>query len=80
MTSKEIFRIARKAGLLTSGDDWIRIKQPSLSEFKHFARLIMEVERESCAKMCEDAAEKGDPFNSYARKALATAIRARGKQ
>ena len=69
MTQNEITGLMRDAGFdnLPEADYWY----PS---FKHFANLVVQQEREACAKVCDDLWK--DNYTAYA---CAEAIRARGQ-
>ncbi len=68
MTKDEIMTLARRVGFPMSNPDW----QKAVEEF---AALCCEVEREECARVCEDldAFDYDDPGSS-----AASAIRAMG--
>jgi hypothetical protein len=51
----------------------------SAESLQRLVEIVRADEREACAKVCDEAAEQGDPFNLPVRKALAAAIRARGR-
>ena len=79
MTRDEIIRMAREADLLVTTplpDDSVFV-----ADIERFAALVAAAEREACAKVCEDEAEKweGDdgPISTEAR-LCALHIRARG--
>ena len=79
MTKDEIIRMAREADLLVTTplpDDSVFV-----ADIERFAALVAAAEREACAKVCEDEAEKweGDdgPISTEAR-LCALHIRARG--
>ena len=63
MTREDIVRMAKEAGM-ESFDICV--------ELDDFAKLVVQHEREACAKVCEDSVE-------YAGDTLAEAIRARGQ-
>jgi hypothetical protein len=71
MTSEDIIRMAREAGLLTEDEAWV---SPYQEAMERFAALVAAHEREACAKVVEDYCGAWDD-EGYA---LATAIRARG--
>jgi hypothetical protein len=73
MTRDEIVLMARKADLwITSDERWAAVVR--------FANLVAAAEREACAKVCEEIANK--PSNMVLGVALdcAAAIRARGEE
>ena len=71
MTSEDIIRMAREAGLLTEDEAWV---SPYQEAMERFAALVAAHEREACAKVVEDYCGAWDD-EGYA---LAAAIRARG--
>ena len=78
MTRDDIIRMAREAG-------WPGIySKPLLSitmqedDFLRFAALVVAAEREACAKVCDELAEKDRLSNYYA--VAARAIRDRGEK
>ena len=78
MTRDDIIRMAREAG-------WPGIySKPLLSitmqedDFLRFAALVAAAEREACAKVCDELAEKDRLSNYYA--VAARAIRDRGEK
>ena len=80
MTRDDIIRMAREAGLpymYQTGE------VANLGLVERFAALVAAAEREACAKVCEDEAQKweGDdgPISTEAR-LCAINIRARGQQ
>ena len=81
MTREDIIRMARGTGL---GDTGIRAGfiffQPGVDGLERFAALVAAAEREACAKVCEEIANK--PSNMVLGVALdcAAAIRARGEK
>ena len=75
MTQNEIIEMARESGLET---------QDGFSESVfYFAKLILEKEREACAKECEDISITGILLDAiscnHTKNFCAHAIRARGK-
>ena len=50
----------------------------SYEQLECFAKLVVEKEREACAKLCEEMAVKDNLTNYY--KVAANAIRARGQE
>jgi hypothetical protein len=73
MTSEDIIRMAREAGLLTEDEAWV---SPYQEAMERFAALVAAHEREACAKVVEDYCGAWDD-EGYA---LAAAIRARGEK
>ena len=71
MTSEDIIRMAREAGLLTEDEAWV---SPYQEAMERFAALVAAHEREACAKAVEDYCGAWDD-GGYA---LAATIRARG--
>ena len=85
MTREEIIRMALEAGM-SFNQSLEEFNTPfcdgvHCEEFERFAALVAAAEREACAKVCEDEAEKweGDdgPISTEAR-LCAINIRARG--
>jgi hypothetical protein len=73
MNREDIIRIARKAGLHIATDvNWMPII--SLEYAERFAALVASVEREACAKVCEEQYEYYGHDHVFAK-----AIRARGQ-
>ena len=66
MTEKDIVRLAEEAEL------WLHTDR-KYEAVEKFAKLVAAVEREACAKVCEEAHWSLDDRNEYA-----AAIRARG--
>ena len=68
MTQEEIIEMARQAGFLDYElDDGTT--DACDKRYEAFARLVAEVERDACAKMCEE----------YFERVMASRIRARGE-
>ena len=68
MTQEEIIGMARQAGFLDYElDDGTT--DACDKRYEAFARLVAEVERDACAKMCEE----------YFERVMASRIRARGQ-
>jgi hypothetical protein len=89
MTKEEIFDIAKEAGFLSNlNADYIISSNFAddadlYEELKAFARLIVEKEREECARICEDLSNTKANMNKTWRngcKSSADAIRARGQE
>ena len=80
MTQDEIVKMAREAGLVRTGDKWVEPARWGVTELVHFAALVAAAEREACAKVCDEFANK--PSNVVLGVALecAAAIRARGEK
>ncbi len=71
MTRDDIIRLAQEAGVT----EWHRMDNPnSEAVLQAFAALVAAAERETCAKVCEDARSLPDVGPLY----CAVAIRARG--
>ena len=70
MNRDEIIRMAREAGLERNGY-W----EFDMNRLERFAALVAAAEREACAKVCEELAER---FHAHAAD-CAAAIRARGQ-
>ena len=76
MTKEEIIAIAHKSGLHLATDvNWMPII--GIEYLEKFAKLVAEKERESCAKIFDDA--KGTGRIASCREA-AEAIRTRGQE
>ena len=73
MTRDDIIRMAREANLWITSDE-------RREAVVRFAALVAAAEREACAKVCEEIANK--PSNMVLGVALdcATAVRARGEK
>ena len=71
MTKDNIISMARESGLVMYD-----YSDPSL---ERFANLIAEVEREACAKLCEEMAKWHSDLVTAAYETAADAIRARGQ-
>jgi hypothetical protein len=71
MTQDEIIRMAREAG-----DDWDSTLSTDKEFLKRFAALVAAVEREACAKVCEEM--RGQCW-AYDHDTIAAAIRAGGQ-
>lgn len=76
MNKEDIIRLAREAG----GDDW-GIFREFMPEIERFAALIATVEREECAKVCDDWQNSFeiDTRGWWASSLCAITIRARGE-
>ena len=68
MTQEEIIEMARQAGFLDYELDDGNTDACD-KRYEAFARLVAEVERDACAKMCEE----------YFERVMASRIRARGE-
>ena len=76
MTRKDIIRMAQEANV------YCTTRQPTLDAMlERFAALVAAAEREACAKVCNERAQKKDLSNHRRCDAdlLASAIRARGQ-
>ena len=71
MTRDDIIRMAREADINLSTIEYYQ------RELEHFAALVAAAEREACARVCEEFAERDRLSNYYA--VAARAIRARGE-
>ena len=72
MTNEDIIRMAREASLVMYD-----YSDPSL---ERFAALVAAVEREACAKLCEEMAKWHGDLVTAAYETAADAIRARGRE
>ena len=66
MTQEEIIELVMQIG----GCDRPEDDSPALKMFVTFAKLVAEVERDACAKMCEE----------YFERVMASRIRTRGQE
>jgi len=71
MTREDIIRMAREAGKVRPGVEYM-----PLEVFERFAHLVAAAEREACAKVLDEMAAK-DTLSNYS-KVAALAIRERG--
>jgi hypothetical protein len=80
MTQDEIVKMAREAGLVRTGCKWLEPARWGATELVHFANLVAAAEREACAKVLFDYAERDDLSDSDESllKHLFELIRARG--
>ena len=81
MTQDEIVKMARGAGLVRTGDNWVEPARWGVTELVHFANLVAAAaraeENEACAKVCDVLAVHPE-YASDITKVAAQAIRARG--
>ena len=77
MTDEQIFATAKATGMTLFGLGLDKAK----FEFclLAFAKQITKLEREACAKVCEEIAQESDAFTESILRATATQIRARGE-
>ena len=73
MNHEDIMRMARDAHGPITGQWW----DMDVAALERFAQLVAQAEREACAKVCDDLAEKDKLSNYY--KVAAVAIRKRGQ-
>ena len=84
MTRDDIIRVAKEAGfnqiLATNAgaDVWID-DGFYVEELERFAALVAAAEREACAKVCFDMAQRHDDIRSAALEMASEYIRARGE-
>jgi hypothetical protein len=71
MNREEIIRMAREAGLAYGSDE------KPLGSVTRFAALVAAIEREACAKVCEELRDE-DGYEAWNTE-CAAAIRARSK-
>ena len=71
MTREDIIRMAREAGKVRPGVEYM-----PLEVFERFAHLVAAAEREACAKVLDEMAAKDTLSNYY--KVAALLIRERG--
>ena len=77
-TKEDIYKMVRESDLgFLLGDNWMMH-----DEFEYFAALIASAEREACAKLCDERAQKKDLSNHRRCDAdlLARSIRERGQE
>ena len=86
MTSDDIIKLARGAGFYFHDAGYAPILHTTRNEysekcFERFAALVAAAEREECAKVCDEEAERlGWPTDRFAADNCAIAIRARSQQ
>lgn len=79
MTQDEIVKMARKAGLVRTGDKWVEPARWGVTELVHFAALVAAAEREAIAQSLDKQADlAGDPIDRKWAQEMADALRARG--
>ena len=84
MTRDDTIRMAREAGFnqilatKTGADVWID-DGFYVEEMERFAALVAAAEREACAKVCFDMAQRHDDIRSAALEMASEYIRARGE-
>ena len=77
MNRNDIIRMAREAGFTANDEDGVFLRVFA-SEIERFAALVAAVEREACAQLCDEEAERlGWPTDRFAADNCAIAIRAR---
>jgi len=76
MTSDEIIRMAREAGLMVETSDEWDVWQPD--NLESFASLVAAAEREECAKVCDDLVLAHPGRADLTAQQCAFAIRERG--
>ena len=78
MTRDDIIRMALEAGF----SEWAVGLSEMPAHLERFAALVAAVEREECAKVCENIFQTTPLYTTYAQAAqdCAEAIRARGEQ
>ena len=87
MTKDEIIKLAREAGLVewlpnstfSDGIWWIDAHEPG-SELLEFASLVIQQERERCAKVCELTSSDMNPMAHWAANECARLIKTRETQ
>ena len=77
ITRDDIIRMAREAGAYPAANTDRALLLISESHLERFAALVAAHEREMCAKVCDEFAERDRLSNYYA--VAARAIRARGE-
>ena len=76
---KDTIDIARKAGFWQEHTNTYMCSTDAIKAFEAFVRADdRSVEREACAKLCEEIAEESDSFTRDILRRTANAIRARG--
>ena len=85
MTTAEVERLAREAGMERDGENWFTPSADPLdtidvsnAALTRFAELVQSAERERCAKVCEDKAPSAPSYFEIAERLreCAAAIRA----
>ena len=75
MSEDEVMELAQQAGTYTEvedGEEWLVMSE---SSFPVFAKLIIEAEREKCAKLCERMAKRCNDIRAAALEVAAESIR-----
>lgn len=81
MTQDEIMKMAIKAKLTSGGDPRYPSSNNMIAQrLKEFADLIIESEREACAKVCETHIVDDILMGVEIAQSCATVIRARGQE
>ena len=92
MEREDIIRMAREAGMGGGLIDERDVYNSIIIQLERFAQLVAEVEREACAKVCDDLADDylkhydpndpaaGGAYESVICEECADVIRARGQQ
>jgi hypothetical protein len=73
MTREDIIRMAREAGKVRPGVEYM-----PLEVFERFAKLVAAAEREACAKVCDELVLEHPGRADLTAKQCAFAIRERG--
>ena len=82
MTHDDIIRLAQEAGFIRvvaiEEGGTVTTTVAPIKELERFAALVAAVEREACAKLCEEMARRHDDIRRAALEVVAEWIRARG--
>lgn len=79
MTREDIISMAREARIDAWWESGNEVREVLQDHLEHFAGLVAAFERDACAKVCENFNADHQDCNYYDR-AMAAAIRARGKK
>ena len=81
MTRDDIIRMAREVDLHERVKDGVGyvVRIPNLEKLERFAALVAAAEREACAKVCFEMAQRHNDIRSAALEMASECIRARGE-
>ena len=80
MTRDDIIRMAKEAGVSPVNNQQIKFEGPMWLCLERFAALVAAAEREACAKVCFEMAQRHNDIRSAALEMASEYIRARGDQ
>jgi predicted kinase len=80
MTRQEIIRMAAEAGVSPVNDQQIKFEGPMWLCLERFAALVAAAEREACAKVCFEMAQRHNDIRSAALEMASESILLRGDQ